>query len=60
MILAKNNQAQALVNPDNFRVFAEMVTSPDTRWGIPTPVGQAAPPGKKRRSSLGDPAHIRS
>ena len=60
MILAKNNQAPALVNPDNFRVSAEMVTSPDTRWGIPTPVGQAAPLGKKRCRSLSDSAHIRS
>lgn len=36
MYLAKNQQAAALVNPDNYRIFAEMSMSPKTVWQPPS------------------------
>lgn len=36
--LADKNQAAALINPDNYRIFAEMSMSPATRWVAADPV----------------------
>lgn len=47
-LLAEKSQAQALVNPDGYRIFAEMSMSSATRWGSPKPPTAAAPPSKKR------------
>ncbi|KAI1320667.1 hypothetical protein F5Y16DRAFT_82452 [Xylariaceae sp. FL0255] len=47
-LLATKAQSQAFVNPDGYRIFAEMCMSPNTRWGAPKPPNTAAPPGKKR------------
>ncbi|KPM46356.1 hypothetical protein AK830_g185 [Neonectria ditissima] len=33
--LAKDSQTTALINPDTYRIFAEMSMSPATRWGMP-------------------------
>lgn len=33
--LAKTNLLRALINPDNYRVFAEMSMSPSTSWRAP-------------------------
>ncbi|KAI1778975.1 hypothetical protein F4818DRAFT_437776 [Hypoxylon cercidicola] len=35
--LGKSNQAAALINPENYRVFAEMSMSPKTKWGPKNP-----------------------
>ncbi|KAI5457549.1 hypothetical protein BGZ63DRAFT_394954, partial [Mariannaea sp. PMI_226] len=33
--LGKEDVNRALINPDSYRLFAEMSMSPDTEWGIP-------------------------
>jgi hypothetical protein len=45
MALADTNQASALLNPDNYRIFAEMSMSPGTRWSMALPPGAAPLPG---------------
>jgi hypothetical protein len=35
--LAKDNPANALINPDNYRLFAEMSMSPATVWTAAKP-----------------------
>ena len=35
--LANTNPAGALINPDNYRIFAEMSLSPATKWKAPPP-----------------------
>ncbi|RDW92916.1 uncharacterized protein DSM5745_00238 [Aspergillus mulundensis] len=39
MILATKSPQQALVNPDNYRIFAEMCMSPKTEWQPAEPAG---------------------
>lgn len=48
--LAKTSQSKALVNPDGYRIFAEMCMSSDTRWGAPKPPKAVTPPPSKKRS----------
>lgn len=37
-LLATKEQAKAFINPDNYRVFAEMsMAHPKTRWAAPNP-----------------------
>ena len=33
--LAEGNTAAAVINPDSYRVFAEMSMSPETKWNAP-------------------------
>lgn len=54
-LLAEKAQSQALVNPDGYRIFAEMSMSSGTRWGAPKPPGASAPPSKKRSLGLDRP-----
>jgi hypothetical protein len=35
--LADTNPAAAAINPDNYRIFAEMSMSPVTKWKAPPP-----------------------
>ncbi|KAK0099299.1 hypothetical protein ONS96_008530 [Cadophora gregata f. sp. sojae] len=42
--LADKDQAAALINPDNYRLFAEMSMSPKTEWVAADPVPAAANP----------------
>jgi hypothetical protein len=37
--IAKSGTLLFLLNPDNYRVFAEMSMSPGTKWGPPKPIG---------------------
>ena len=33
--LAERDSAAAIINPDSYRVFAEMSMSPETKWNAP-------------------------
>jgi hypothetical protein len=52
-LLAQTHQSNALVNPDGYRIFAEMCMSSNTRWGMPKPPQAATPAPGRKRSVIG-------
>lgn len=50
-LLAQNSPSKALLNPDNYRVFAEMSFASGTRFGATSPASGGS--SRVRRGQLG-------
>ncbi|KAI1760930.1 hypothetical protein GGR53DRAFT_525566 [Hypoxylon sp. FL1150] len=46
--LARTRRQDALINPDNYRIYAEMSMSPETRWGAKNPEKRGSGIERKR------------